>query len=115
MTLFIVRVAEGIGDEHAQLLSGGRPSKVEDFRKNAKLRNGEGAELHLESDDALESFVDGVGNSSFTLIGGDVLRDAAEDTERESPGSGSGVGDGDSGRGKATMEVEARAAERFVD
>ena len=53
VALFIVRVAEGIGDEHAQLLGGGRPRQVEDLREDAKLCNGERSELHLEGDDAL--------------------------------------------------------------
>ena len=76
--------------------------------------DGEWTELHLEGDDALERFVDGVGDGSLSLIGGDVLRDAAEDTEGKGAGAGGRIGDCYGWRSKTVVQIEARTPKCIV-
>lgn len=48
LAFLVIRVAEGVGDEHTQRLGGGGAGEVEHFREDAELGDGIGTELHFK-------------------------------------------------------------------
>ena len=113
--LVVVRIAERIRDEHAHGFLGNGAGQLDDFGKDAKLRDRERTELHFESDEPFRRRVDRGRDGTFPFVRRDGLRDFAQHAEQEGAGAGGRIGEGDDGRREAGGELEAVGAQHVID
>ena len=106
--LVVFGIAECVRDEHPRRRRRRRPRDVAQLGEHAKLRDGERAELHLESDEPLHRLVDRGFHRTLAFLLGDALRDAPHHSEQKRARARGRISDRDARRREARGLAEAR-------